>query len=185
MKKKWKNPGRRTEYDGLYQSWKCMLQRAGNKCGNSPTYSDVTVDPRWLSYDNFFEDMSDTWWESATLDKDIIKPGNRIYCPGLCKWVSRSDNSKEMHIRYSGDKAISKRIDVRKKISNSKKGMNSGINSHLSKAVIDDITNMEFACAKDYAIFINRSPSTVRGWLEGRYPFPKEFKAYETYYKRS
>lgn len=95
FEKKWKNPGRNSEYDGLYLTWMHILQRAGNKDGQHPTYADVSVCERWQSYDNFFEDMSDTWYKGATIDKDSIKPGNRIYCPEYCKWVSRSENSKE------------------------------------------------------------------------------------------
>ena len=97
----WKNEGSKntSKFSGLYRSWKNMLIRAGNSDGKNPTYSDVSVCDRWLSYDNFFDDMSSTWFKGATLDKDIIKPGNRIYCPEYCKWVSKSENISERNKR--------------------------------------------------------------------------------------
>lgn len=94
--KKWKHPGINSEYDGLYRSWMNMIHRAENKNGKSPTYSDVSVCDRWKSYDNFFEDMHETWFKGATIDKDSIKPGNRIYCKEYCKWITKSNNTKEM-----------------------------------------------------------------------------------------
>lgn len=96
-KEKWKNPGSKhnSEYSGLYTSWYNMFER----CKKSPTYSDVTVCDRWKSYDNFFEDMADTWFKGATLDKDSILPGNRVYCKEYCKWLTNSENSKERYKR--------------------------------------------------------------------------------------
>lgn len=112
--KKWNRPGQRTEYEGLYWSWYRMHQRAGNKDGHNPTYADVTVCERWNSYDNFFDDMSNTWFKHAHLDKDIIKAGNRVYCKEYCKWVSKSENSKEC-IRRNG--SAMKRPEVAAKVS--------------------------------------------------------------------
>lgn len=97
--RKWNNPADRSEYSGLYRSWCDMHRRSENKIKTKPTYSDVTVCERWLSYDNFFEDMHETWFKGATLDKDIIKPGNHIYCKEYCKWVTKSENSKERNTR--------------------------------------------------------------------------------------
>ena len=93
---KWKNPGSKhsDEYSGLYTSWINLFHRVNNP-EKYPTYSDVTVCERWFSYDNFFEDMADTWFKGASLDKDSIKPGNRVYCKEYCKWVNKSDNSRE------------------------------------------------------------------------------------------
>lgn len=106
---KWKNPGASvsSEYKGLYDSWHLMHQRACNMSGINPTYSDVTVCDRWKSYDNFFEDMADTWFKGATLDKDSILPGNRVYCKEYCKWVNRSENSKEVYLRL-GNPSVKK-----------------------------------------------------------------------------
>lgn len=99
MYKKWNNPGAGTEYSGLYFSWRDMHRRSKDNAGYNPTYSDVVVCERWLSYDNFFEDMSNTWFKGATLDKDSILPGNRVYCKEYCKWMTRSENSKERNQR--------------------------------------------------------------------------------------
>ena len=97
-----------------------MIKRVGNKDGKSPTYLDVSICERWLSYDNFFEDMSETWKPGLCIDKDIIKPGNRVYCPEYCKWVSRSENSKEMYTRV-GNPLSNPEISKKVAISNYKK----------------------------------------------------------------
>lgn len=104
MNRKWKNPGQHTEYKGLYNSWCDMKRRAGNKGGKWPSYSDVTICERWNSYDNFFEDMAPTWFKGAALDKDIIKPGNRVYCPEYCKWVDKVENNREALSRIFSEK---------------------------------------------------------------------------------
>lgn len=97
FKKKWKNQtyGENGKQIGIYKSWIDMHRRAGNKDGKHPSYADVSVCEKWLNYDNFFEDMHDSWFEGSTLDKDIKIPGNRCYCPEACQWVTRSENSKE------------------------------------------------------------------------------------------
>ena len=104
---KWKHPGSKhsDKYNGLYTSWINLLYRTNNS-DKYPTYSDVTVCERWLSYDNFFEDMSDTWWKGATLDKDSILPGNRVYCKEYCKWVSKGENSIERILRVGNPSKI-------------------------------------------------------------------------------
>ena len=101
MEKKWKNPGssHNSYYRKFYDSWKLMKNRVDNKRGDRPTYNNVSICEEWLNYDNFFNDMASSWWPGATLDKDIIKPGNKIYCKQYCKWVSRTENSKELHKR--------------------------------------------------------------------------------------
>lgn len=101
MNKKWNNPGASLDscYRKFYESWKAMINRAGNKNGHFPTYSDVTVCERWLSYDNFFEDMIDTWKPGLLLDKDSIKPGNRIYCKEYCVWMSKEESAIEVLTR--------------------------------------------------------------------------------------
>lgn len=134
FEKKWENPGSKTKdkYHGIYNSWYVMLQRAGNKDGRNPTYADVSVCERWLSYDNFFQDMSDTWWDGATLDKDIIKPGNRVYCKEYCKWVPRSENIKERNER---DGNPMKNPEARKKLSKALTGKRCGILNVNSKKV--------------------------------------------------
>lgn len=98
MKKKWKNPGSNlnSEYRKFYESWKSMINRAGNKNGHHPTYADVIVCERWKSYDNFFEDMADSWEPGLLLDKDSIKKGNRIYCKEYCQWMTKEESAKEV-----------------------------------------------------------------------------------------
>lgn len=104
--KKWNHPGANhtSEFRGFYDSWCKMLRRVGNRDGKHNTYLDVTVCERWLSYDNFFEDMYNTWFKGATLDKDSILPGNRVYCKEYCKWLTKSENSIEVNSRINSKK---------------------------------------------------------------------------------
>lgn len=148
--KKWKNPGAHTEYDGLYTSWHNMHQRAGNKDGKNPTYSDVTVCERWNSYDNFFDDMSSTWFNGATIDKDSIKPGNRVYCPEYCCWMTRSDNDKERNARLGNPMnapgAKERFLKSMKSFYESRKGTR---NTHSFKKVKCVETGEIFECCVD------------------------------------
>lgn len=84
-----------------YKLWNAMLRRCYSEYSLSryPTYRDVTVCEDWCNYQNFAE-----WWhanyrDSWTLDKDIVKPGNRIYCPEYCRYVPKQINTQFNHIR--------------------------------------------------------------------------------------
>lgn len=155
MSKKWKNPGKGTEYEGIYNSWNHLFQRAKNKGGKYPTYTDVTVCKEWYDYDVFFEwAVNNGWKKGLCLDKDSIIPGNREYKPEACKWVTRSENCKEMVNRlgspmkkpevskkFKGDNNPMKRLDVREKFK--------GKNNYGAKKVQCIETGVIYDCCKD------------------------------------
>lgn len=78
-----------------YQAWKNMLDR----CYSAPslkrrsTYKGVSVCNEWLSFMTFKSWMENQDWRGKHLDKDIIKPGNKIYCPENCVFVSLRVNT--------------------------------------------------------------------------------------------
>lgn len=68
-----------------------MLQRCRNpKHHNFEYYGGrgITVCERWLSFSNFMEDMSATWFEGAEIDRINV---NGNYEPLNCKWATRKE----------------------------------------------------------------------------------------------
>ena len=95
-----------------YNLWKRMLDRCYS--GNYPTYANVVVCERWLCYAHFLEDLplieGYEWWlenenQRIALDKDLyyVERGlttvNKVYSLETVKFVSASENIKEMHER--------------------------------------------------------------------------------------
>jgi len=82
-------------YCPYYQRWRTMLGRAYSPAVHAirPTYKNVTVCDDWLSFTNFRLWMVDQDWSDKELDKDIIEPGNTVYCPDKCCFVSGALNS--------------------------------------------------------------------------------------------
>lgn len=84
-----------------YQAWSNILKRCYDEKHRykNPSYSDVTCDPVWFYYENFYE-----WIHSQTnydalqntnygIDKDILYKGNRIYSPDKCTLVPQRVNN--------------------------------------------------------------------------------------------
>lgn len=81
-----------------YGVWRQMIGRCFVKQTKekSPTYVDATCCDEWLSYETFYEwihsqDNFEVLQEGGDwyIDKDIIKKGNKIYCPEYCCIVPR------------------------------------------------------------------------------------------------
>jgi hypothetical protein len=75
-----------------YSQWHSMIQRCYNGHVN---YLDCTVCEEWLDFQEFAK------WHEVTypndglaveLDKDIKVPGNRVYSPETCLFVTRAEN---------------------------------------------------------------------------------------------
>lgn len=73
-----------------YAIWKRMLSRCYCQAVQTkqPTYIGCSVCEEWLSFMPFRAWMMRQAWQGKHLDKDIITPGNRIYCPEKCRFVS-------------------------------------------------------------------------------------------------
>lgn len=79
-----------------YNVWSRMLRRCYDPKWHAirPTYRECTVDPRWHYLSNFkrwYEQQGDV--TGKQLDKDIISPGNKVYGPDTCLFVSQELNS--------------------------------------------------------------------------------------------
>lgn len=79
--------------------WSKMLQRCYKpSIKDKVAYQGCTVCEDWHSYVNFYtwynKQMSSGMYEVGyQLDKDILKWGNKIYCPELCRLVPEKLNS--------------------------------------------------------------------------------------------
>jgi hypothetical protein len=78
-----------------YDAWKRTLERAycPRLHARRPTYIGVTVCEEWHSFMAFRAWMETQDWEGKHLDKDIIAPGNKVYSPDTCVFVSPALNT--------------------------------------------------------------------------------------------
>ena len=90
-----------------YDLWRHMLERCYSGAKQFKTYANVTVCDRWLVYANFLEDLplieNYEFWKNnpnqrIALDKDLKQIGveNKVYSLETCKFVTSSENSKEV-----------------------------------------------------------------------------------------
>ena len=78
-----------------YAAWKRMLERCYSKkfLESNPSYNGTSVCSEWLSATAFKKWMEQQDWQDKCLDKDIIVPGNRLYSPETCAFVTNATNS--------------------------------------------------------------------------------------------
>ena len=79
-----------------YIVWRNLFGRCYNpkEQAKHPTYIGCTVDSRWHYLSNFkqwYDEQGDV--TGKQLDKDIISPGNKVYGPDTCFFVSSQLNS--------------------------------------------------------------------------------------------
>ncbi len=75
-----------------YTSWVAMKERCFNP--NNKRYKDyggrgITVCPRWLKFENFFEDMGDRP-QGKTLDR---KNNDKGYCKSNCRYATPTEQN--------------------------------------------------------------------------------------------
>lgn len=77
-----------------YSVWQSMLKRCYNQSFliKNPTYAGCSVNTSWHSFNTFKEWMQGQDWKDKQLDKDIRVPGNKIYGPDTCLFVSHHIN---------------------------------------------------------------------------------------------
>lgn len=74
----------------FYRVWANMLKRcySANYQKNSKTYQGCTVVPEWHVFSSFRAWMYGQDWIGLELDKDILLPGNKVYGPDTCVFIS-------------------------------------------------------------------------------------------------
>jgi len=75
-----------------YRVWKQMIHRCYGKNSSAGTYKNCYVSTSWLKFMNFREWMRVQQWEGKVLDKDLKVPGNKMYSPKTCMFVSNRIN---------------------------------------------------------------------------------------------
>lgn len=77
-----------------YRVWKGMLGRcySGKEHERRPNYINCSVCADWVLFSKFKKWMITQKWKGKQLDKDIINPGNKVYSPDGCAFVSRAVN---------------------------------------------------------------------------------------------
>lgn len=80
-----------------YQKWIDILYRCYRDNTNYPAYQECTICDEWLNYQNFAQFFEDNYYEvpnhTMSIDKDIIKKKNKIYCPEYCCFLPRDLNA--------------------------------------------------------------------------------------------
>ena len=78
-----------------HQRWIHMMERCYSVKfkENWPTYAECNVCDDWLLFSNFKKWMVQQDWKDNFLDKDLIQPGNKIYCPEKCCFISHKLNT--------------------------------------------------------------------------------------------
>lgn len=77
-----------------YRAWLGVLTRCFNPKYQKthPTYQGCTVCEEWLTFSAFKKWMEGQDWQGNQLDKDLLKKGNKHYCPELCCFIPQSIN---------------------------------------------------------------------------------------------
>jgi len=78
----------------FYQSWQNMFQRCYSEIrhARNPSYIGCHVDPAWHSFMAFRTWMESQPWEGMHLDKDVLFPGNKLYSPETCIFITSQLN---------------------------------------------------------------------------------------------
>ena len=75
----------------FYMAWTNMLKRCYSS-KKHPTYVGCSVCTEWLYLSNFKKWHDANHIPGFDLDKDILKPGNTVYGPDVCRYVPKSIN---------------------------------------------------------------------------------------------
>lgn len=95
----------------VYRMWHHMLNRcySAKYLETRLTYVGCTVCERWHILSNFAEDIKslpnyDLWVKGINnvLDKDIRVPGNKVYSPQTCMFVTKSQSSSDVQRNHPG-----------------------------------------------------------------------------------
>ncbi|AUR93161.1 hypothetical protein NVP1184A_22 [Vibrio phage 1.184.A._10N.286.49.A5] len=119
----------------FYKVWQSMIDRCYSKRIHKlyPSYSDCTVCNEWLSFSNFRKWMVTQVWELKQLDKDIIEPGNKIYCPEKCRFIDPQVNTFLTNVHKLKDNGLPVGVCFDGRMATKKYRVSIGINGKIFK----------------------------------------------------
>lgn len=101
-----------TEFLLTHMSWISMIQRCkGSGRKDAPFYKDLGIQicDRWVSFENFIEDMGPRPGKTFTLDRFPNGAGN--YEPGNCRWATAREQANNMrNVKLLTYKGVSRSI---------------------------------------------------------------------------
>lgn len=74
-----------------YLRWTNMIKRCYRQ--GRATYEECEICEDWFLFSNFKTWMQSKDWEDKHLDKDLLLPGNKLYSPETCVFISGELNS--------------------------------------------------------------------------------------------
>lgn len=79
----------------FYRTWADMLKRCYSEKfqAATPSYRGCAVIDEWLVFSSFRDWMASQDHEGKQLDKDLLIPGNKLYSPETCCFLSHQLNS--------------------------------------------------------------------------------------------
>lgn len=79
----------------FYSIWAHMIERCYSKRYHekNPTYIDCSIDKNWFYFSNFRSWMVTKDYLDKQLDKDLLFPGNKVYSPETCVFISSKINT--------------------------------------------------------------------------------------------
>jgi hypothetical protein len=77
-----------------YKAWERILRRCySDKCHKlQGTYTECIVASEWIKFSNFRRWMMRQKWQGMEVDKDLLKPGNKLYSQDTCVLIQNSIN---------------------------------------------------------------------------------------------
>jgi len=84
-----------------YQRWCNILRHSYSPLFQKkhPSYIGTTVCKEWHTFSSFRNWMEDQEWENRELDKAILFPGNKVYSPDTCLFVTKEGNNIVLGVR--------------------------------------------------------------------------------------
>lgn len=83
-----------TDKSPIYSIWVGIRKRCTNPNSNRYRWygaKGIKVCERWDDFKNFHDDMIESYWAGATIDRIDSK---KDYEPSNCRWLDRSENTK-------------------------------------------------------------------------------------------